>query len=68
VTARHNVERAKDEGKVILRFNMKDGTSLVVDATTANWFMPEDAAVDVALLRYDVSLEEESCSCRLRSS
>jgi len=49
ITARHCVERAKPFGGLYLRVNALDGDAKLVEVQ-ANWWYPEDAAADVAVL------------------
>lgn len=59
VTAKH-VALALKGGPFIARVNTNDGSSAIVEAGTANWvYHPEDNAVDVAVIQWNVPPQVE---------
>src|SRR4051794_19466850 len=50
LTARHNIEKAKQVGKLFLRVNLVGGGAEMVEIDSPHWRYPENEASDVAVL------------------
>lgn len=48
VTAKHNVQKAKDAGQLFISINTRDGAGGALEITQ-DWFYPEDEGIDVAV-------------------
>ncbi len=57
VTARHNVERARDAGSLYLRLNTVTGEADYVEAK-GEWLFPESDSSDVAVMMLDIPFDE----------
>lgn len=56
VTAKHNVESAKRYGPLYVRANSTNDAKII--EVTAEWFSPEDEAVDVAMVPLGIGFRE----------
>src|SRR5581483_6798926 len=53
VTAKHNVERAKNFGDIHIRLNTVDGAADSIQVT-GEWIYHENETVDIAVMRFDL--------------
>ncbi len=57
VTAKHCIEKGKQEGTLYLRLNTRDGNCEFVKVDT-DWIYPDDDAIDVAVLPIEVDFKK----------